>query len=94
MTRLIARRHDVVQFDLTYAEKLSALRGESQQFSYFCNNPGVCHVEWSESDWVTWINRRGHWIHKGDYYAQQQTALPPHTRGEGGHAHPTGDARS
>ena len=87
MTKLIARRHDVVQFDLTYAEKVSALRGDSPNFTYFCSNPGVYHGEWSESDWVTWINRRGHWVHKGDYYAQQETAVPTDPSGAGGHAH-------
>ena len=94
MTRLIARRHDVVRFDLTYAEKLSAVRRESQHFTYVCPNPGACHVGWSESDWVTWINRRGHWIHKGDYYAQPETTVPSDSRGAGGHAHQTGDVRS
>jgi hypothetical protein len=94
MTKRLFRKHDIVQFDLTYAEKLSALRGESQHFTYFCNNPGVCHVEWSESDWVTWINRRGHWIHKGDYYAQQQTTVHTDPSREGSHVNHPRDARS
>ena len=94
MTKLIARRHDVVRFDLTYSEKAAAVRGESEYFSYFCNNPGVYCQEWSVSDWVRWIDRRGHWIHKGDYYAQPEPTVSSDSTGDGRHAHPTGDVRS
>jgi len=95
MTKLIARRHDVVRFELHMSEKLGAVQGHSYYFTYHCPNPGhPAFDEWSYLDWVRWIDRRGHWIHKGDYYAQPEPTVSSDSAGEGRHAHPSRDVRS
>ena len=43
--------------ELSYEEKVELFNAGE----YICAPPPVCHVKWSDEDWMKWIDSDGEW---------------------------------
>ena len=55
MPNVVSRRTVTASDTPTHAEMVATLGGEDTGWTFTCQVPPVCHVNWFDSDWIKWI---------------------------------------